>query len=280
MSGEAQLKETILDSPDTDLPVGEILRRARLHYGQTLAQVESVLRIKASQLEAIEEGDIDKLPGRVYAIGFVRAYAEYLGLDGNKVVGLFKNQAVGNKTRPELSFPVTASESKLPNRYILIGSFAFLIITIIGWVMFSSGDDAVMKDVRTISAAPVIEEPAIQEIIVEDPVIINQPETIPEAVVVAKPSSMPPLVDRIVINITESSWVEIREQETDKIIVSRVLLPGDSYIVPDDSVLVMDTGNAGGMIISVNGRDLRKLGNHGDVLRGVVLNAESLRKRR
>ncbi|MBU0859077.1 MAG: helix-turn-helix domain-containing protein, partial [Alphaproteobacteria bacterium] len=90
----------------TDMTVGEILRRTRLHYGQSLTDVESILRIRAAQLQALEDGRIDLLPGRVYAIGFVRAYAEYLGLDGEKMVHLFKAQA-GNPPRPraELHFP-------------------------------------------------------------------------------------------------------------------------------------------------------------------------------
>ena len=92
-------------APDfhTDMPVGEILRRTRTHYGLNLQQVEQILRIRASNLEALETGDVSQLPGRVYAIGFVRAYAEYLGLDGDKMVHLFKQQSVGDKKKIDLS---------------------------------------------------------------------------------------------------------------------------------------------------------------------------------
>ena len=89
----------------TDLSVGEILRRTRLYYGQSLNDVEINLRIRASQLDLLEQNHIAHLPGRVYAIGFVRAYSEYLGLDGDKMVHLFKAQSVGKKWRPKLSFP-------------------------------------------------------------------------------------------------------------------------------------------------------------------------------
>ena len=46
----------------TDMPVGEILRRSREHYGQSLEQVEQNLRIRASQLYALENGQVDQLP--------------------------------------------------------------------------------------------------------------------------------------------------------------------------------------------------------------------------
>ncbi|PZO78204.1 MAG: DUF4115 domain-containing protein, partial [Micavibrio aeruginosavorus] len=80
--------------------MGEILRRTRVHYGQSLQQIEGVLRIRASQLDALEQGDVSQLPGRVYAIGFVRSYSEYLGLDGDKMVHLFKEQSVGKQKKP------------------------------------------------------------------------------------------------------------------------------------------------------------------------------------
>ena len=73
----------VTDTPDhfqTDLAVGEILRRTRIHYDQTLADIERALHIRASLLEALEAGDYDRLPGRVYVIGFIRSYSEYLGL--------------------------------------------------------------------------------------------------------------------------------------------------------------------------------------------------------
>ncbi|MFN3700448.1 MAG: helix-turn-helix domain-containing protein, partial [Alphaproteobacteria bacterium] len=61
----------------TDMPVGEILRRGREHYGQSLEDVERNLRIRAIQLHALETGNIEQLPGKAYALGFVRSYSEY-----------------------------------------------------------------------------------------------------------------------------------------------------------------------------------------------------------
>ncbi len=62
-----------------EIPVGEILRRTRIHYKQSIQDIERALRIRADQIEAIENGSVEKLPGRVYAVGFIRTYSEYLG---------------------------------------------------------------------------------------------------------------------------------------------------------------------------------------------------------
>lgn len=125
----------------TDLPVGEILRRTRVHYGQSLEDVEIILRIRAAQLQALEEGRIDLLPGRVYAIGFVRSYAEYLGLDGEKMVNLFKTQSGGGpapRPRPERHFPVPASESKSPGSFILVSCIAGIIMVVAAFVTMTN----------------------------------------------------------------------------------------------------------------------------------------------
>ena len=63
------------------MTVGRYLKTERELQGQDLQQVAEMLRIH-SYLQAIEEGEIDQLPGPTYAVGFVRAYAEYLGLEG------------------------------------------------------------------------------------------------------------------------------------------------------------------------------------------------------
>src|SRR3989304_6123412 len=63
-------------------PIGRGLGRARAGYGQDLVAVAAQLRIRATYLDAIEKGRFEDLPGATYAIGFVRSYAEYLGLDG------------------------------------------------------------------------------------------------------------------------------------------------------------------------------------------------------
>lgn len=249
----------------TDMPVGDVLRRTREYYGLTLADVESALRIRASQLGALEEGQPEKLPGRVYAIGFVRAYAEFLGLDGDKMVHLFKAQLGGNKPRPELNFPVPASESKLPNIFILLASSAGLAVVVMLFFIFT---DPVPR-----SAIPEVPATMKSQAAKFGPPMPENPVTIEPAVGVAAPAEPD---HRVVINVTDSAWVEIRNEEG-KAILSRVLKKGDSYLVPNEPGLVMDTGNIGALEFVVDGQTLAKLGEPGDVRRGVALAPESLR---
>jgi cytoskeleton protein RodZ len=114
----------------TNIPVGEILRRTRKHYGQTLEDIEAAIRVKKHQLDAIEKGQIDLLPGYVYALGFVKAYAEHVGLDGDKVANLFKQQyAPVPPAAPELNFSIEKKSPLLPSKAIIAACvFTALVI--------------------------------------------------------------------------------------------------------------------------------------------------------
>lgn len=299
----------------TDLPVGEILRRTRVHYNQTLQDVANFMRIRAGQLEAIESGNIDQLPGRVYAIGYVRTYSEYLGLDGEKMVQLFKQQSIGKASRPELHFPVAASESKAPNFFVIFASLAALALVVSVWVAMNAAGG---KDASSVSEIPnVPSSMRVADVMGTTPAAVVDPtapvatgpdgQPLPEdmsqpvadlaqagaalqsaapaapaavqAPVAAEPATPVAPVEQprqIVINVKERSWVEVRDKQG-KAILSRILKPGEIFIVPEENYgLRLDTGNAGGLELVVNGKTIPPLGKVGDILRGMVLDGDLL----
>src|SRR5580698_8790620 len=82
-------------SGDSEAPletVGQDLRAARLRRGDDLATVSKALKIRKDHLEAVEEDNFGNLPGKTYAIGFVRSYAQYLGLEVAAIVERYKEE--------------------------------------------------------------------------------------------------------------------------------------------------------------------------------------------
>ena len=295
-------KEDIVSEDRTDLPVGEILRRTRVHYSLSLEDVSAYLRIRSSQLEAIEKSDMSQAPGRVYLIGYIRTYSEYLGLDGEKMVELFKNQAGDiREVKPELHFPVPASESKAPNIGVVLGSLSTLIVVIVVWMIMSGTgaepdvDKAVEPDVPanmrvadvmgrnaegSETTAPAVDTTAPEPVASMDPLASEAPSsaslTAPqgqaaaEDAVVETPAA-PESEKQITITVKERSWVEVRDQKG-KPILSRILKPGEVFIVPSENYgLKLDTGNAGGLEFMVNGQTLEPIGRKGDIVRNLVL---------
>jgi len=106
--------------PAARLGVGEILRQKREAFRQDLPTVAAQLHIRLAYLKAIEEGRFKDLPGMTYASGFVRSYADYLGLDGEEMVRLFHEEVAGVKRQVQLNFPSLAAEGRIPGGAVLM----------------------------------------------------------------------------------------------------------------------------------------------------------------
>ena len=129
------------------IAVGEMLRRNREQQGLDLRQVAEMLRIRLPYLRAIEDSLIDQLPGSAYALGFVKAYAEFLGLNSESVVEHFKEEQRGLNSKTELVFPSPLSEGKAPSVAILIVGMVMAVVAYSGWMYFSDVDDRVVEAV-------------------------------------------------------------------------------------------------------------------------------------
>ena len=76
--------------PENFESLGFYLRAVREHRGWTLTDLAQATRIRRAYLDAIEDGDMSILPSRPFALGYVRAYARSLGLDGELAAQRFK----------------------------------------------------------------------------------------------------------------------------------------------------------------------------------------------
>jgi cytoskeletal protein RodZ len=124
--------------------VGDLLRRAREGKGQAIETVATRLRIRALYLKAIEEGRFQDLPGLTYAVGFVRTYADHLGLDAEDVVRRFRDEVAELKSQTQLIFPVMATEGKIPRGAILLLSAVLAAIAYGGWYYLSEREQSAL----------------------------------------------------------------------------------------------------------------------------------------
>ena len=114
---ERQLQFRPVDiEPDEDQydGIGAFLRQTRESHGLDLFSVASALRIQVAHIDAIESGDFKRLPGATYAVGFLRTYANYLGLDAGDVVQRFKEETEIAPTQTKLVFPEPVEETRRP----------------------------------------------------------------------------------------------------------------------------------------------------------------------
>ena len=120
--------------------VGALLRASRIRCGEELPQTARTLCIRLCHLEAIEDGRFADLPGPAYALGFVRTYANHLGLDGEEVIRRLRAETEITETKPELTFPVPLSDSSIPSGAVVMVGLVAVVVAYGAYLMGTSRD--------------------------------------------------------------------------------------------------------------------------------------------
>jgi transcriptional regulator with XRE-family HTH domain len=98
-----------------DSRIGSVFREARNRRKIDLSEVEAATRIRVRYLRAIENEEWDVLPGGVYTRGFIRTYASYLGLDGERLAEDYRNNVEAGQ-RGAAAEPAAAPAAHTPQR--------------------------------------------------------------------------------------------------------------------------------------------------------------------
>ena len=109
-------------SSDANPQVGLTLKKTREEFGLTHEDVERATKIRVRYLEAMERDDYDALPGAVYAQGFLKTYANYLDLNGEKLSRELRNRR-GANDEPLRNSPSPDKERRRENRPTASGRF-------------------------------------------------------------------------------------------------------------------------------------------------------------
>ncbi len=128
-------------SVDHGADIGSALRAAREFRGLTPREVAEATRIRQAYIEAIEDLRLDELPSRPFTIGYVKAYAKLLGLDGDAAVDRFKLDA------PEDSEPLRAPVGVRHERDPRLGLILALgVLVVAAIVLWNVAQRAIAKD--------------------------------------------------------------------------------------------------------------------------------------
>ena len=279
--------------PAADLSsAGEALRRKREALGLDLDDVAAVLRIKSRYLAGLEAGRPDELPGTSYALGFMRTYASYLGLDADELFRRFKQGSPRLAARSDLSFPIALDDRAMPRVGALVTAAILAVCGYGAWYFSSTVPASRVERVAPVPAELLLDTVVSQpkEAPAAPPSSGNTPgSTYPigagsdtASLAVKAPAtgsaSVPgpaQISTGIIVHATADSWIEIRDARR-SVLVARVLKAGESYRVPDQPRLSMRTGNAGGIEITCDGNPVPSIGRPGMVRRDVALDPQAL----
>lgn len=276
-----------------DIEIGATLRKARQDSGATLEDVEYETKIRKRYLEALEREDYADLPSAVYARGFLKTYANYLGLDGEELSQELKDRwdAVQERQRREAAPKedrfdrrplIGAATGGIPARrprisFVAVLGFAFALILLAAavgglyWVGQSSRS-TVSPDSRSAESlrgdagqqadpgeTPENEAPADQATR-EEP----EPPADPQRAV----QEPPPEVIRITVTVEqEPAWLNV--QTDSNLVYEQIAQPGFSQTFEAGQQLAVWSGNAGAVRLEINDQDYGPLGAPGEVRRRV-----------
>jgi cytoskeleton protein RodZ len=170
--------------------IGSSLREARSRQGIALPQVERDTRIRSRYLTALEEEQFDVLPAPAYVRGFLRTYAEYLGLDGGQFVDEY-NSRFSSSEDPVAVPPTPIRRGRLTRgRRLLLLLPVAAVLALAAWQLAGSGGHR--------RAAPAAPRPATTT-----------------AITVTKPAPRPvahaPRPARIALRATRGAcWLSVR----------------------------------------------------------------------
>jgi cytoskeletal protein RodZ len=147
--------------------IGNSLREARLRRGVEFGQAEAATKIRGKYLRALEEEQFELLPAQTYVKGFLRTYAEYLGLDGQLYVDEFNSRFVSGTDEHEPRARRSAARPQQRNRRIetnvvlvALGAIAILTVIVISAWKVSDGPSSAAKPKTTAAVTTPTGAPA------------------------------------------------------------------------------------------------------------------------
>jgi cytoskeleton protein RodZ len=291
--------------------VGSLLRQARLAQKGKLPEISENLRVSHEHLKALEEDDVNGLPGLAYAVGFIRSYADHLGLDAEVLIAQYKSQTSGMSSG--LDFPITEEDYELPSFILVSGLVVVSTIAYLFWAFLIDAEEIVMDKTNSISAyeetsdedvASAISQESSEERSMDRPLMndealpeetaslisqkteqkesaieektkpAGEEEIIAGAVVDMKPLpdiAAPPLY----IRGLGQTWLRVTDEDG-KVLYSSIILQGETFQLPPEGGIRLDTFDAGKLEYVYEDKTGPRLGKDGENLRGKAISVKSI----
>lgn len=264
--------------------LGSLLRQTREARGLTLTEVANDTFIRCQYLQALEEADLSRLPEPVYVQGFLKRYADYLGLDGETLSRRASPLLSAKTPRAPAPLAVVGQQPAFALRPLhLWAAYVVLIVLTVG------GLSALLEGTGNPFGRWLVSLPTVgREGSGQQPPAANSPDPTLSA---AQPTARQlfPTLDqwtriqgvfpevleahsggagrkpvRLDIRVVERpSWLRvIADGQT---VFEATLQPGAELNWEAEQSIVLRTGNAGGVLVTFNDRELGVMGQFGEV---------------
>ena len=273
--------------------VGNLLREARVKRGLDLSALAKSLNISIANLEAIEKGNFKLTPGDPYTFGFVKAYSDYLNLDTDLITKIYKDETklplaneilIPRVTNPKhynylkysfsflvfLTFAIFfynlfLSETYTEKKYVTISDMDDAMVALLEEEELKQGLEEFKKIKKEISLSKNEKNLLKNQINIEDNNITQS-----SALASVSDKKINIVKNNLKIRIINDTWVNITN-ESQNIILSRLMKADEEFILSNEAIYMITTGNAGNIELVKNNKSSIKLGKKGEILNSYPL---------
>jgi len=252
---------------------GANFRKAREAAGLPLEKIAAETRISTRFLAAIENEAFQLLPGGIFNRGFIRAYAEYLGLDSNQAVADYDRISAASQETADVLHDVERAPARNSDWNLYLVAAAILLLLMVAYYFVTR--KAATPEPPPAPGAAQLATPSPADVSVPAVTLAVPPEaTLPATPVqpVSAPTPKPltppgPTASAaalaVDVNVTDSTWMKVTADGT--VALSEVLQAGTNRRFSAERSIDVVIGNAAGATMQINGRDLGQLGAAGRV---------------
>lgn len=257
---------------------GSSFKKARESSGLPLEKIAAETRISSRFLTAIENEDFHLLPGGVFNRGFIRTFADRIGLDPEQALADYDRISIAAEEPVEVLRNVERASMRRSERSLYpIAAGLLLVLIVVFYVVTRNGSagSAVEPAVAPVTAEPVAEQPVaapVAEAPAPEPVAatpvqpaaaapVATPSVIPAAT--TPPAATRPATLVLDVDVKDLTWIKVTTDGT--VALSDNLPAGTKQRFTAASSLTVMIGNAGGAGLKINGRDMPALGKSGEV---------------
>jgi cytoskeleton protein RodZ len=250
--------------------IGTELKRLREQKGLTLEDVQQGTKIRNRYLEAIEAGELETLPGMVYARGFIKSYAEFLGVNGQELL-----ETYGLSTPPAETVPVelpsrrnTAAKkpirnasfngiNKMPQILAGVGVVAAIVLIYV-LIVQKPANETSKNQMKTQEAPKATAQPVHPtQAPTPTPAPVTPPPA-PKAVVAPQQKSNNKTMYAVTnakeltmqVTTQDNCWLEVNADG--KVIMSGIMKKGETHSWKASSSLSLMTAKSSSMSVKVN----------------------------
>jgi len=263
--------------------VGEYIRKKRISKKISLDTVCNELKISKYIIHKIENDEFDQKINKIFYLGHLRSYANFLNLDTNDIIEKFKlqNSFENIEISDQIPRPINRNTFFKLNKFLSITSILVIFITF--YILFidvenPNPDYAIIPDIPEV-LEPIVEKELInfekRKLVKKEQKTLQQKieeKILLSSAVASSKINEDSINQTVTLKFLKPTWLQLRDSK-DEIILSQLMSQNDEYTYDLNLKYSLTAGNAGNILVLIDNDTRGKIGDFGEVVDSIVIDS-------